>query len=451
MWASCRLHSLYMGMPPTLLVQLLLLELLHLVGGEPLLDIMYLKYGQQAIDTVPVFNPMVSEYKATLDWKMKYFAVEAKPVLPAMIDNIHLCPQNADCMKQDQPVVTMDFSKNILVQPGEKVLYMFDVLLQGVVKSYTLIVYRLEGSETTLRHLIIQGTTIYPKFRPEEHSYRCYLSVQDELMRAELHVLDGGQTIFSSAEEPTPLEETNNITQLHNTHPANTRAPPTLRRLRAEAFGEFQYPNKYADFPVPLWNTRVVNFKVTSADGGHIGFYRLEVARAGCSKTAPLYDGETRSCVPFCNLGFYPDDEAHRCKRCDESCVNCLSLYKCIQCRKTDRQNIYVLDNSTGTCHAVPRPLWEQHPEQVGALALGAFCSLFFLFGLCAFRRAAESSGSSAVYPPGVAKAIASQPNAPGAYGRADRDQEEARLLKGSSRPYNGGYAPIINEEYDTY
>jgi len=404
--------------------------------GEPLLDVMYLKYGNEPIDTNPVFNPMISMYKATLDWKMKFFAVEAKPVGRAIIDNIHLCRHDGDCLKEDQRVVPMDFSKKIQVEPGGKILYMFDVLLEGIVKSYTLIVRRLEGSETTIRRMFIQGVTLWPDFHPNTFYYRALMEVEMEMVQMELHLADSGQTVFADADYPVPLNEHDNITELQNSHPGNTRSPPQRlrRRMREEAFGEFQYPNKYFDFPVPLESTRIVHFKVISADGGHYGYYQLETGRGKCPTSEPLFDIDVLKCVKFCNAGFYGDYEASRCKRCQESCVNCLSLPVCVQCAKPNRRFYYELDNVTQSCVAKERALWVQHPQHVIALAIGACSCLVFCCGLCAFCQLAgqdkkdKRNGGLGARAPG---------------GRQER---------GGQQPY-GGYAAVDNDDYeeDTY
>jgi len=410
----------------------LALLLTRCVWAEPLLQVMYLKYANQPIDTTPVFNPMISMYKATLDWKMKFFAVEAKPMAPAIIDNIRLCRHDADCQKEDQRVVPMDFSKKIQVEPGGKVLYMFDVLLQGIVKSYTLIVNRLEGSETTIRHVILQGVTIKPAFHRNTYSYRALMGVTMEMVQMELHLSDSGQTVFAQADYPMPLSDHANITELQNSHPGNTRSPPQrLRRMREEAFGEFQYPNKYLDFPVPLESSRTVHFKIMSADGGHKGFYQLEVARGKCPTSEPLFDVEASKCVKFCNVGFYADFEAFRCKRCQESCVNCLTLKRCVQCSKPNRRLYYVLDNVTLTCLTRQRALWVQHPQHVIALAIAATSILVFCCGLCAFCQLA-----------GRAKGERGGVGSGQLGGRAPRRQRDTDSNGHGPQP-GGAYAPI--------
>lgn len=369
---------------------------LRCARGEPLLEVMYLKYDQQPIDTVPTFNPMISEYKATLDWKMKYFAVEARTVGDAVIDNIHLCPQAADCLKQDEHVVRMDFSSNILVQPGGKVLFMFDILEQGVVRSYTVIVNRLEGTETYVRHIIMQGATLVPAFRSTSSSYRCMLDVTMEFARLELHLADGSQTVYASAEQPVLLSDQDTITMLRNTHPGGTRAPPTrLRRLREEAFGEFQFPNKYADFPIPLGSKRMINFEVVSADAGHRGYYQLELARRSCGPAAPIFDAIARVCVRFCDTGFWADYASWRCKRCPDHCQGCVSPHHCLRCSRPDKKFDYVLNNATGECHAVARNLWERHRQYLFAAAAASACFSIFICGLVAFYCAGGFSSSS--------------------------------------------------------
>lgn len=353
---------------------------------DPLLRMMYLKYRDSPIDTTPFFNPTVFAYTATMDWKMKYFQMMAVPVAPGIIDNVHLCPQNADCLTQDQRVATMDFEKPILVRPGEKVLFMFDVLLAGMVKTYSVVVNRLEGLETTLADIVIHGATLYPTFAPAVPTYQVSLDVHYEFAHIELHVVDGGQNLFATAEEPLALQPTDNITYLKNDNPGVTAAPPTRRRLTELAFGEFQYPVKPLHFPVPLTSKRLIDIKVTSADGGHFGYYSVTVARKGCHKTLPFYDAQRLECVKFCNTGYYQDIDSGQCKACQESCVNCLSYDNCVQCADETRLFKYVLANATGSCNAIKKPFYMQHPQETLALGSATVALCVFLTGLYSFR-----------------------------------------------------------------
>jgi len=411
-------------------------SVLQTIKADPLLEVMYLSYGHETIDTTPVFNPMVSEYQATLDYKMKYFSVKARAVQPGVIDNIHLCPQNADCQMQDQQVVAMDMSNNILMGPGEKVLYKFDVLVEGVVTSYTIIAKRLEGSEIYIRQLIINGATLYPSFRKDVMSYRCYLDVGMEIARLEVHLFDASQTVFATSADPLELMAYNNITMLRNTHPGNTRSPPmrllseggverevplelttttaaptvfmvplelttmpaptesvgALRRLREEAFGEFQYPNKYAEFPIPLSSTRIINLQVLSADGGHKGWYQLEAARGGCTTHSPLFDAQLGRCVRFCNEGFWADRVATRCKKCPGPCQACASPHVCMRCPASDSMRDYVLDNLTNSCQQKLKPFWERHPDYWIVLTSTICCLFIFCCGIISLRCAHSSN-----------------------------------------------------------
>lgn len=355
---------------------------------QPLLDVMYLRCADETIDTTPVFNPEISEYKSTLDWKMQFFSVQAQPRGQAVIDNIHLCPQHADCEQQDQQIVKMDFSKNILIEPGNEVMYKFDVLLKGVVRSYTLIVNRLDGTETYIRELIMQSGTLHPPWSSYVYQYRSLLPVEMEVAQTELHLLDSGQTVLVSVEEPISLTDLDNITMLKNDRPGATRSPPTRlrlrRRLREEPYGEFQYPNVYADFSVPLGSRRMVHVEVLSADVGHRNSYILELARPKCPVSAPVFDADASLCVRFCNTGFYADERAGRCKTCHESCLSCLGISTCTTCPSGNGE-LLVVDNSTGLCVSAESHVWEAHREFAVAALLVAASTSIFVCGLCAF------------------------------------------------------------------
>lgn len=436
-------------------------------GPKPLLEVMYLKYGQQPIDTSPVFDPTEPKYDVVLDWKMKYFSVQAKTEPPAIIENIRLCPQDADCLKQRQRVVRMDFSRNIIVQPGGQVLYKFDVLLHGMRSSYTIKSRRLEGSETYIRHMILQGSTLHPAFDKNVNAYQCLLDVGMEYASMELHLQDGGQVILAEADAPILLSSHDNITTRKNLNPQNTRSPPTrLRRLREEIYGEFQYPNKYVSFAVPLGMKRRITFKVISADGGHFGYYFLELARGSCTAETPLFDAQSGICVSFCNAGFYADHDSHRCKECEDTCISCTSPHRCIRCPAPSRVREYTLDNITGTCIAKERRLWEQHPQHAVALALAIFGFSVFCCGMCLMRLSQSDRGADSARQHmlkadenlGVPIASGALPranrggNAPPLGGRPTQDfssqgRNGSRFLQGG--PAMAGYAPVSNWDQD--
>lgn len=363
---------------------------------EPELDVMYLRYKQQPIDTSPVFNRKYVEYNATMDYKMGFFAVQASPLGAAVITNIFLCP-DADCHRET-PRAIADFSRKVSLEPGERTLYKFDVELLGRARTYSITITRLTGKETDLRHLVVQGSTLYPPFQPQIRSYRCFLDVQRDVGLLELHLQDQGQTVLAEAEAPVPLASDDNITSLDNTHPQQLRSPP-IRLLREEAYGEFQYPNKYLEFPVPMGTKRKLRFKVVSSDGGHFGYYQLDLARQECSTEMPLFDVRSGRCVRFCNLGYWADFAQSRCKRCPDLCVSCVSGQKCLSCRRPTIEMDYLLDPETGRCTAKLRPFWQKNAEQAISIALGTAALLLFLCGLLAFalaRRRQEAEGRSA-------------------------------------------------------
>lgn len=427
---------------------LLLLRGVH--AQEPMLEAMFLKYKQQPIDTTPVFHPDRRFYTARLDWKMQFFSVQALPVAPGVIDNIHICPRDADCSKQDQVIVTMDFTRNIMVPPGARVRHRFDVLLEGVTRTYTLIVHRLTGSETDIRHMVVEGATLYPDFHPKETSFCCFLPVNMEFASFELHLRDSGQTILSAAEVPVKIDkEGSNITSLRNRHPGQFRATPMRlrlrRRLRERDYGEFQYPNKYFQFPVPLATKRAVNFKVISSDGAHFGFYRVVFAREACDTRTPLFDASAGRCVSFCNMGFWADFEAKRCKRCRPDCLGCLSFQRCVKCPLPNRLQEFTLDNKTGSCKAQLRQPWEQHPQYALALALAALGTAIFFCGLVAFCMSQDARTVRGKHlPEGVPVASGAIPNK-GQLRNVLAGQVMAPLWDMRTHPAAAGYAPVPN------
>lgn len=241
----------------------------------------------------------------------------------------------------------------------------------------------------------LPGSTLYPSFNPHIRSYSCFLDVRREFGLLELHLEDQGQTVLAEAEAPVKLTANDNVTRLDNTHPQELRSPP-LRRLREEAYGEFQYPNKYLEFPVPMGTKRKLRFKVISSDGGHFGYYQLNLARQECSTEMPLFDVRAGHCVRFCNLGYWADFHQSRCKRCPELCVSCVSRQRCLSCHHPTLEMQYVLDTVSGQCTAKVRPFWQKNAEQAISIALAGAAFLLFLCGLLAFALARRRQDAEA-------------------------------------------------------
>ncbi|CAK9106268.1 unnamed protein product [Durusdinium trenchii] len=368
-------------------------EAAELEGPE--LDVMYLRYKQQSIDTSPVFQRQHVDYHATLDFKMDFFAVEATPLGKAIITNVFLCP-DADCA-HETPRAIADFSRRVSLEPGEQTLYKFDVELHGKAQTYSITIRRLTGEETQLRRLIVQGSALVPSFKPSIRHYRCQLEVTLEYGLLEAHLEDSGQTILAEAEVPILVK---NFSDAKWEKEELLGVP--MRRLGEEPYGEFQYPKKYLEFPVPMGSQRKIRFKVISADGGHFGYYQLDLARQTCGTELPLFDVRQSRCVRFCNLGYWADFQQRRCKRCPDLCVSCISSEECLSCRHPTIDMLYTLD-STGQCVASVRPFWQKNAEQAVSIALSASALLIFLCGLVSFglvrakarRLAAESRAES--------------------------------------------------------
>jgi len=271
-----------------------------------------------------------------------------------------------------------------------------------------------------------------------------------EFARLELHLLDAGQTVFASAEAAVRLGKRSNFTSLKNPQPGVFAASP-LRRLGTsgtyvdkdlfsegsagprrlggslEVVGEFQYPNRYFDFPVPLASRRQINLKVVSADGAHFGFYTLEIARENCPSTAPFFDAAALRCVHFCNTGFFADFKQNRCKSCDPTCFTCTSPYQCTRCPTLTKKYRFILDNSTGKCLSKSRSLMDQHPETTIALVFSVISLTIFLCGLCAFQFSGQ--GNSAEF---AHRYIPSSPARAPAFGSLGRRDDRHSSLRGN-------------------
>ena len=72
---------------------------------------------------------------------------------------------------------------------------------------------------------------------------------------------------------------------------------------------------------------RKIRFKVISSDGGHFGYYKLDLARQACNTELPLFDVRLGRCVRFCDVGYWPDPKG-RCSCTETSPVGFLLLAK---------------------------------------------------------------------------------------------------------------------------
>lgn len=126
-----------------------------------------------------------------------------------------------------------------------------------------------------------------------------------------------------------------------------------------------------------MGTNRKLRFKVVSSDGGHFGFYQLDLTRQECNTEMPFFDVCSGRCVRFCNLGYWADFAQSRCKRCPDLCVSCVSGQKCLSCRHPTVEVDYLLDPETGRCTAKLRPFWQkksQAAKQNISIALRCRC-----------------------------------------------------------------------------
>lgn len=154
------------------------------------------------------------------------------------------------------------------------------------------------------------------------------------------------------------------------------------------------------EFPVPMGTNRKLRFKVVSSDGGHFGFYQLDLTRQECNTEMPFFDVCSGRCVRFCNLGYWADFAQSRCKRCPDLCVSCVSGQKCLSCRHPTVEVDYLLDPETGRCTAKLRPFWQKKPSrQAKHFDCPALPVLLFLCGLLACAVARRAKRRKAVVP----------------------------------------------------
>ncbi|CAE8668409.1 unnamed protein product [Polarella glacialis] len=186
----------------------------------------------------------------------------------------------------------------------------------------------------------------------------------------------------------------------------------------------------------------------------------MELARDSCGTSEPLFDVVSGACVRFCNMGYWADFEARRCKRCPDQCISCLSAHRCVRCPQATVLERFVLDNVSGSCIAREKTLWERNPQRTMSTALAALCFTVFLCGLCAFnivasqgRKPQSKKGSVAAHALVHERIHSAQggyrgPARPWNVGNGKAGGEGHSFLRG---PEAAGYAKVSADDVDLY
>merc|ERR1712187_430743 len=82
---------------------------------------------------------------------------------------------------------------------------------------------------------------------------------------------------------------------------------------------------------------------------GRRGIYTVDVLRPGCTHERPLYDTTSGACVDACSSGFYPNQEARRCSKCNTNCAVCRNIFQCELCKKDTADSGFIIQVD-GSC-----------------------------------------------------------------------------------------------------
>lgn len=335
--------------------------------GQCRLTSLCLRSGNQPIDLKPCFAPDIYHYDATLDFAMDSVSADVVPAPGSVTDGvpIHAIP----------------------VQRGGVHQLIIYAKSPGCHQAYTVKVKRLNGSETEVSTLRIDGAILQPDFWHTVREYTAQLPLDQELVRIMYVLQDNGQKVRcrSMPQLVGGNSRSNNASQ----HETRVKVPKDIsvashHHRSLLAFGETQRPTRYQAFPIDVGCQRTVVLTVESADplGPDTGVYTVDVTRAACSLAKPLYDTESQTCVINCPARHYPNLLASRCSECNTNCAVCRSLAECDLCREDGLHRSYRMQPD-GSCIEVESDFRSEY--YWWCISLGIVMGLLLCLGLVQF------------------------------------------------------------------
>jgi len=358
-----------------------------------------LRFGNQPVDVVPAFAPETSKYVATLDFAMDAFSVDAVASSGCAVDNL---PNQAIPVDPGRRSYLTISAKDPKTNRREK--YFFEVS-------------RLQGSETEVQSLHIDGAELEPPFDPMVRSYTAKLPVDHDFLSVRYILRDARQSVRCVADpqevpgrqgqvpqSTTPTTAPFSVQHAEGPSPSrNLRRRPgaqgkntssssfsssssssssTRGREQSEKrrLQEAQYIERSQSFLLDVAALRQVTLSVQSADPtqARVGTYMVSVHRTSCTLARPFYDAVSQRCVINCPAAFYPNVASHRCSECNTNCAVCSSLFQCQLCKEDTVENSYIIQPD-GSCLRVPDTIWDTYRWW----CVGFACFLALLCCLC--------------------------------------------------------------------
>lgn len=397
----------------------------------PQLAVLGIRCADRPIDLEPPFAPDHYVYSAFLDFAEGSFAVDALPAPGMRIVN------------------TDTLLATALVGPGES--HRVDVNVEDseskASMEYTVTVSRLDGTDVKLRSLDVGSAQLLPsEFDPSVTDYYVAVLADQDYLKLSFIPWDSGQTFFvyaqdcsfedpfaattttmaplalAPATEPvlmlqTPDTETNSSNATKSSQDQNRRLATANVRVGHAAMatavaaaaqlgrnsglatlqtlsGEVQYQPVTRFFPADPGVQRVITLAVKPANGDSSGngSYSFKVTRARCPPARPLFAPDAGMCSSTCNLGYYPDAAAARCKGCSYRCHRCTAYDACLECDVSQWENLDFVELKDGYCQPWEIPE-DARRRRLIMLGLGTVAVLFI--ACCAALACAGVNGSS--------------------------------------------------------
>lgn len=359
-------------------------------NAVPQLAVLGIRCADRPIDLQPPFDPNHYIYSAFLDFSEGSFAVDALPAPGMRIVNSDMLLSTA------------------LVGPGEE--HRVDVNVEDsqtkATMEYTVTVSRLDGMDLKLKSLDVgNARLIPPAFDPLVMEYFVGVLADQDYLSLSFAPWDSGQTFVvyaqeSSFEDPfadspisttLPRSERNDTLNLTLFAPGEgedsyvTDANQTRgRRLSTSdstigdaamaiassaaaqlghtshrgiksldaISGEVQYQPVTRRFAADPDVQRIITIVVRPANGdiSNNSSYLFKVTRSWCPSTRPFFAPDAGACASTCNVGFYADQIARRCKACSIRCKRCTGYDACAECHDSKWEDLDFVELIDGYC-----------------------------------------------------------------------------------------------------
>jgi len=393
--------------------------------GVPRLQYLSIRSGDRPIDLSPPFSPGHFVYKATLDFFLGTFAVDAG---------------GANGM-EILAIEALQTGFNILPGDSHQVMVGVQSIKNKAKMQYTVVVTRLSGLDVKIKALTIPGVALSPAFNPSRTDYFVRVPAEQDHLNVQFVPWDSGQAFTVAAANvflqapptlpprtTTPAQPTGNSGRLLQQIPTvsidsgNHELPApandnerllsnTSRRVfgagrqltaASNLAGEMQFSVMERRFPIEVGSSRLLTILVRPANGDPSlsRTYSIKSIRASCPSHRPYYAPDLHACAMTCNEGYFPAAlPTSRCEVCSEHCLKCSAWDVCQICEPSVWRLLYFVRPVAGYCQVVQVP-WQ--PILLGLAGCLVCTSIFCCLCCCenCFGGGQRKKVSGGIYRP---------------------------------------------------